>query len=47
MGGHIQKTVGGRWQIDYRDGQSRRHRATFDTKKEADKRADGHKIANR
>jgi Arm DNA-binding domain len=36
VGGHIQKTVGGRWQIDYRDGQSRRHRATFDTKKEAD-----------
>ena len=20
MGGHIQKTVGARWQIDYRDG---------------------------
>ena len=36
MGGHIQKTVGARWQIDYRDGQGRRHRATFDTKKEAD-----------
>ena len=35
MGGHIQKT-GGRWRIDYRDGQGRRHRATFDTRKEAD-----------
>src|SRR5208283_4826373 len=37
MGGHIQKTDGGRWRIDYRDGQGRRHRATFDTRKEADK----------
>jgi len=37
MGGHIQKTDGGRWQIDYRDGKGRRHRATFDTRKEADK----------
>jgi hypothetical protein len=36
MGGHIQKTVGARWQIDYRDGQGRRHRASFDTRKEAD-----------
>ena len=36
MGGHIQKTDGGRWRIDYRDGQGRRHRATFDTRKEAD-----------
>ncbi len=36
MGGHIQKAVGGRRQIGDRDGQSRRHRATFDTKKEAD-----------
>ncbi len=36
MGGNIQKT-GGRWRIDYRDGQGRRHRATFDTRKEADK----------
>jgi hypothetical protein len=35
MGGHIQKT-GGRWRIDYRDGRGRRHRATFDTRKEAD-----------
>ena len=35
MGGNIQKT-GGRWRIDYRDGQGRRHRATFDTRKEAD-----------
>ncbi len=46
--GHIQKTVAGaRWQIDYRDGQGRRHRASFDTRKEVDKRADGHQIANR
>jgi integrase len=37
MGGHIQKTDGGRWRIDYRDGQGRRHRATFETRKEADK----------
>ena len=37
MGGHIQKTNGGRWQIDFRDGNGRRHRATFDTRKEADK----------
>jgi len=37
MGGHIQKTDAGRWRIDYRDGQGRRHRATFDTRKEADK----------
>ena len=35
MGGHIQKR-GRRWQIDYRDGQGRRHRATFDSRKEAD-----------
>jgi hypothetical protein len=35
MGGNIQKT-GGRWRIDYRDGQGRRHRVTFDTRKEAD-----------
>lgn len=35
MGGNIQKT-GGRWRIDYRDGQGGRHRATFDTRKEAD-----------
>ena len=37
MGGNIQKTAGGRWQIDYRDTQGRRHRASFDTRKEADK----------
>ena len=37
MGGHIQKTDGGSWRIDYRDGQGRGHRATSDTRKEADK----------
>jgi hypothetical protein len=37
MGGHIQKTDSARWRIDYRDGQGRRNRATFDTRKEADK----------
>ena len=37
MGGKIQKTAGGRWQIDYRDPHGRRHRASFDTRRDADK----------
>jgi integrase len=40
MGGNIQK-VDGRWRIDYRDSQGRRHRETFDTRKEADDALDG------
>src|SRR5207245_9698827 len=35
MGGNIQK-MDGRWRIDYRDAQGKRHRETFDTRKEAD-----------
>jgi hypothetical protein len=35
MGGNIQK-LRGRWRIDYRDAEGTRHRATFDTRKEAD-----------
>ena len=40
MGGNIQK-VDGRWRIDYRDSQGRRHRESFDTRKEADDALDG------
>jgi len=35
MGGNIQK-VDGRWRIDYRDPQGKRHRESFETRKEAD-----------
>lgn len=37
MGGNM---VDGRWRIDYRDSQGKRHRETFDTRKEADEALD-------
>jgi hypothetical protein len=35
MGGNCQR-ADGRWRIDYRDAQGKRHRESFDTRKEAD-----------